>query len=184
MICRIGGNRARPALGGLRQHPRETCRLEDLREVRNVVGTLLGEMAALDALGGLRRQLVVIASAVAKLEVSQVLLDIRVLGIFGIAAQVEVRHAHFSVPHEPIIIRVCALVILSGTISNLQGLLGVNLHGRVRAGRPVTSIYHRGADLAGIGGMVLALLDRAFKLPWLLDDCVPGVQRWSHREVR
>ena len=73
------------------------------------------------------------------------------------------------------------LVVFSGAVPNLQGLLSVNLHRRIRASRPVPSINDGGADLAGVGGVVLALLYGAFKLPRLLaNDCLLSVLRWTH----
>ena len=54
---------------------RVASRLEELREVRDVVRTLLCEVdAALDALDRLRRHFVIIVSTITKLEVERVFL--------------------------------------------------------------------------------------------------------------
>ena len=102
VISRISGLGAWLVLRGLRQHRRVAGRLEE-REVRDVVRTLLCEVdAALDALRGLGRQLVVVAGTIAKLEVSQVLLNIRILVVLRVVAQVEVLHSDFVVSHESV----------------------------------------------------------------------------------
>ena len=104
MVGGVGGLSTRPALTSLRQHRRSARLLEELRKVRNIVTMLLSVMAAFNALRGLRRQLVVIASTIAQLEVSQILLDVRELVVFRIVAQIEVLHPNFVVSQESVVV--------------------------------------------------------------------------------